>query len=226
MAHERHSKTSNPDCPSSQEPRITGNSGNTGNGLVWRGLQPLPPYKKSGNNWQRIPHFQHKRSALSFHLVITVAGKKTVATVWQHRQRLEDTVYGAVAIVAAVAGVFRIRGTMDHRRSDRGDAMSLLSGLLDHMPPAIAGTDSPIWGSRTQPRPRLVLANPVERTPRLIKSPHASAATATPEWRQASDQYLNHIMVCRSCYAPNGRHCTAGAHLRACYDNTPMEAHQ
>ena len=104
--------------------------------------------------------------------------------------------------------------------------MSPLSGLLDHMPPAIAGTDSPIWGSRTQPRPRLALANPVERTPRFIISPHASAATATPEWRQARDQYLNHIMVCRSCYAPNGRHCMAGAHLRASYDNSPMEAHQ
>ena len=52
------------------------------------------------------------------------------------------------------------------------------------------------------------------------------AIDGTPEWRQARDQYLNHIIVCRSCYAPNGRHCTAGARLRASYDNTPMEAHQ
>ena len=103
--------------------------------------------------------------------------------------------------------------------------MSLLSGLLDHMPPAIAGADSTNLRSRHKPRHRLMLANPVERTPRLITSPHASAATATLEWRQARDQYLNHIMVCRSCYAPTGRHCTAGAHLRASYDNTPMEAH-
>lgn len=104
--------------------------------------------------------------------------------------------------------------------------MSLLSSLLDHTPPAIAGIDSLKTDSRTQPRPRLVLANPVESTPLLITSPHASAATATPEWRQARDQYLNHIMVCRSCYAPTGRYCTAGAHLRASYDATPMEAHQ
>lgn len=104
--------------------------------------------------------------------------------------------------------------------------MSLLSGLLDHMPPAIAGVDSLKTDSRTQPRPRLVLVNPVDRAPRLIASPHASAATATPEWRHTRDQYLNHIMVCRRCYAPTGRHCTAGAHLRASYDNTPMEAHQ
>ncbi len=102
--------------------------------------------------------------------------------------------------------------------------MSLLSGLLDHMPPAIAGIDSPILGSR--PRPRLVLTSPVERAHQFSTSPRASAATATPEWRQARDQYLNHIMVCRSCYAPNGRHCTAGAHLRASYDATPMEAYQ
>lgn len=102
--------------------------------------------------------------------------------------------------------------------------MSLLSGLLDHMQPAIAGVDSPKVDSRSRPRP--VQTNPVERTPRLITSPHASAATATPEWRQARDLYLNHIMVCRSCYAPNGRHCTAGAHLRTSYDNTHMEAHQ
>ncbi|MBY8970813.1 hypothetical protein J1G33_10440 [Pseudomonas sp. P867] len=103
--------------------------------------------------------------------------------------------------------------------------MSLLSGLLDHMPPAIADADSTNLRRRPEPRPRLVLANPVERTPRLIISPHVSAATATPEWRHARDEYLNHIMACRSCHAPNGRHCTAGAHLRASYDNTPMEAH-
>lgn len=99
--------------------------------------------------------------------------------------------------------------------------MSLLSELLDHMPPAIASTDTPKMDSR--PRPRLVLANPVERTPRLITSPHASAATATPEWRLARDAYLNHIMACRSCYAPTSRYCTAGAELRAEYDRTPME---
>ena len=104
--------------------------------------------------------------------------------------------------------------------------MSLLSGLLDHMPPAIAGADSTNLRSRLEPRPRLVLANPVERTPRLVTSSHASAATATPEWRHARDQYLSHIMVCRSCYAPTGRHCTAGAQLRTRYDATPMEAQQ
>jgi hypothetical protein len=101
--------------------------------------------------------------------------------------------------------------------------MSLLSALLDHMPPAIPGTDSPKVASH--PRPRLVLATRAERPAQFITSPHANAATATPEWREARDQYLNHIMVCRACYAPTGRHCTAGAHLRASYDNTAMEDH-
>ena len=104
--------------------------------------------------------------------------------------------------------------------------MSLLSGLLDHMPPAIAGTDSINLRRRPEPRPLLALTTPVERAHQFSTSPHASAATAIREWRQARDQYLNHIMVCRCCYAPTGRHCTAGAHLRASYDTTPMEAHQ
>ncbi|MBK5415605.1 hypothetical protein [Pseudomonas sp. TH31] len=100
--------------------------------------------------------------------------------------------------------------------------MSLLSGLLDHMPPVVIGTESPKVDS--QSRPRFVLATRVERPAQFITAPHANAATATPEWRQARDQYLSHIMVCSSCYAPTGRHCTAGAHLRASYDNTPLEA--
>ena len=163
MAYERHSKTTNSDCPSSQEPRITGNSGNTGNGLAERGLQPLPPYKKSGNNWQHTPHFQHKSPALSLHLVITVAGKKTVATVWQHRKRLEATVYGAVAIVAAVAGVFEITGTLDYQRSARGDGMSLLSGLLSQRPAPLSTPAD----MQSQNQPRSLSAQPAEAARQL-----------------------------------------------------------
>jgi hypothetical protein len=104
--------------------------------------------------------------------------------------------------------------------------MSLLSALLDHIPPAITGANSAKVWSRPQPHPRLVLANRIERPAKFVTGPYANAATATPEWRQARDQYLNHIMVCRSCYAPTGRHCSAGADLRASYDDTPMKAHQ
>lgn len=101
--------------------------------------------------------------------------------------------------------------------------MSLLSALLDHMPPTIASNDSPKMVSRP-PRPHLVLADRAQSPSGRMSAPHASAATTTPQWRNARDHYLNHIMACRSCYAPTGRHCAAGADLRAAYDTTPMEA--
>ena len=100
--------------------------------------------------------------------------------------------------------------------------MSLLSGLLDHIPPTIAGADKPTLASRTTDRPRLVL---VERPAQLPASTYTNAAMATPEWRYARDQYINHLMACRSCCAPKARFCLAGADLRASYENTPMEAH-
>lgn len=49
-----------------------------------------------------------------------------------------------------------------------------------------------------------------------------TAATASPEWLKARDQYIGHLMACRACYAPLGRLCVAGAELRAIYDSTPM----
>ena len=100
--------------------------------------------------------------------------------------------------------------------------MSLLSGLLDHMPPTIAGADKPTMANRTTDRPRLVL---VEHPAQLPASTYTNAANAAPEWRNARDQYLNHVMACRACYAPTARYCLTGADLRASYDNTPMEAH-
>ena len=99
--------------------------------------------------------------------------------------------------------------------------MSLLSDLLDHMPPTIAGDDKPTVTKPTTERTRLVM---VERPPQLQASTYTNAANATPEWRKARDQYINHLMACRSCHAPTGRHCSAGAGLCAAYDRTPMEA--
>jgi hypothetical protein len=72
-----------------QEPKITGNSGNTGNGLVGRGFQPLPPNKRSGNRWQHKLDSEYKRLPLLRTLVITVAGKKALATKTRIWQRLE-----------------------------------------------------------------------------------------------------------------------------------------
>lgn len=70
--------------------------------------------------------------------------------------------------------------------------MSLLSGLLDQIPPTIAGADKPTRANRTMDRPRLVL---VERHAQLPASTYTNAATATPEWRQARDQYLAPISL-------------------------------
>ena len=102
--------------------------------------------------------------------------------------------------------------------------MSLLSALLDHMQPTIASNDSPKIVSRP-PRPHMVRADRAKSPSVHMSPPHASAATATPQWRDARDRYLNHIMVCRSCYAPTGRHCAAGADSRAACDTISMEAH-
>lgn len=99
--------------------------------------------------------------------------------------------------------------------------MSLLSDLLNHMPPNVAGAGKSSVAKRAQDRPRLVLVEPAQ----LPSSPYTNAGSATPEWRQARDRYINHVMTCRGCYAPGGRHCVTGAELRATYDNTPMEAH-
>ncbi|WP_260465880.1 hypothetical protein [Stutzerimonas xanthomarina] len=50
-----------------------------------------------------------------------------------------------------------------------------------------------------------------------------TAATATPEWRAARDQYISHVMTCCACHAPTSCYCPTGAELRAIYDTTPME---
>ncbi len=48
-----------------------------------------------------------------------------------------------------------------------------------------------------------------------------TAATAPAAWVAARDAYIGHLMPCRACHAPTGRHCPAGAELRAIYDRTP-----
>ncbi|MEH6389654.1 MAG: hypothetical protein V7772_17485 [Pseudomonas profundi] len=50
-----------------------------------------------------------------------------------------------------------------------------------------------------------------------------TAATASPEWRQARDLYINHLMGCRACHASTSRYCATGADLRQQYTITPME---
>ncbi|SFJ07590.1 hypothetical protein SAMN05216206_3452 [Pseudomonas guineae] len=49
-----------------------------------------------------------------------------------------------------------------------------------------------------------------------------TAATASTEWLAARDAFYHHLMPCRSCYAPTGRYCPAGAELRQRYSETSM----
>lgn len=100
--------------------------------------------------------------------------------------------------------------------------MSLLAPLLDHLPAVVPGPPESLL--RVPIRPRITPAANAMRMVETLSGAHASAATATPEWRKARDQYISHLMVCRSCYAPTARRCPTGADLRATYDITPMEA--
>lgn len=69
-----------------------------------------------------------------------------------------------------------------------------------------------------QPKQLAPAAEATSEPQRIVRT----AATATPEWRAARDQYLSHVMTCCACHAPTNRHCPVGAELRATYDNTPM----
>ena len=48
-----------------------------------------------------------------------------------------------------------------------------------------------------------------------------TAATATPEWLAARDQYYGHAFACILCHPPTGRYCPTGTALRAIYEATP-----
>lgn len=99
--------------------------------------------------------------------------------------------------------------------------MSLLAQLLDHMPPPASKVQRPLPQQPAAPRALATVSRPAPKA--APTKPHTTAATATPEWRTARNLYLNHLMACRSCYAPTGRHCPHGAELRATYDQTPMD---
>jgi hypothetical protein len=50
-----------------------------------------------------------------------------------------------------------------------------------------------------------------------------TAATASPEWAAARNQWHNHLAACKACYAPKSRYCLTGAELRQRYNSTAME---
>lgn len=155
--------------------------------------------------------FEYKRLRVSKYLVITVPHKKT----WGTESPSESPGNIGCSHCSPVPPFFFYRHIWAMEQSGRGAGMSLLSGLLDHMRPPHA-SEPP-----GRQAPALSLVRNIEYAP--ATSPYMSAATATPEWRHARDQYLNHIMVCRACYAPKARYCLAGAALCAGYEKTTME---
>lgn len=90
-------------------------------------------------------------------------------------------------------------------KADRPPPAELLASIKAHRP-AIIATLSAANDPHDQPQHFIL-----------------TAATAVPEWIAARDQYHNHLMSCRACHAPVGRHCAAGAELRRYYEQTPME---
>lgn len=65
--------------------------------------------------------------------------------------------------------------------------------------------------------------DPDEQAPQHITH---TAATASPEWIAARDQYHGHLAACRACYAPTGRYCVTGGALCQQYQATPERATQ
>ncbi|RWU19221.1 hypothetical protein DM813_23230 [Pseudomonas alkylphenolica] len=61
---------------------------------------------------------------------------------------------------------------------------------------------------------RLAL-KPYKNEPQYL---HRSTTIADPQWCQAHDLYIGHLMSCRSCHAPTNRYCTTGAELRDQYN--------
>jgi len=155
--------------------------------------------------------FEYRTPSLSEYLVITVPHKKT----WGTKSPSESPGNIGCSHCSPVPPFFFYRHIWAMEQSERGDAVSLLSPLLDQLLPPDASEP------RGTPSPTLTRVRRIEYAPAI--SPHISAATAKPEWRQARDQYLNHIMVCRACYAPTSRYCLAGADLRTSYETTTMD---
>lgn len=100
-----------------------------------------------------------------------------------------------------------------------------LTWNADHQPPAELLVE--IKAHRQTIIAALIAANDLSiaamALPDELQHPIHTAATAALEWVAARDQYITHLMACRACYAPTGRHCAAGAGLRQQYDQTPME---
>jgi hypothetical protein len=88
---------------------------------------------------------------------------------------------------------------------------------------------NPAWINRAQQPDHMAQPLQLATTSKQGSEPQHpihTAATATPEWIAARDQWHSHLMACRACYAPTGRYCVTGSDLRQRYNSTAMEPTQ
>ncbi|GAB3473935.1 hypothetical protein [Azotobacter salinestris] len=110
-----------------------------------------------------------------------------------------------------------------HLEAERPPSAALLAELKAHKVVVIealkVASARPAWIDRPAPAQQqaVIVEQPNDEPQHIIRT----AATASPEWLEVRDQYIGHLMACRACYAPTGRHCAVGAELRAIYDSTP-----
>lgn len=126
---------------------------------------------------------------------------------------------------AWLARVARLLGTrqpelLAGRHLEQHDLVELAGSDADQVAKTIL--NSPAWINR----PGSVISLEGMPADEDIEPQHIThtAATATPAWREARDYYINHLMVCRACYAQAKRYCPIGSDLRQHYNNISREA--
>ncbi len=124
-----------------------------------------------------------------------------------------------------LARVARLLGTrpaelLAGRHLEQHDLVELAGSDADQVAKTIL--NSPAWINRPGP----VISLEGMPADEYIEPQHIThtAATATPAWREARDYYINHLMVCRACYAQAKRYCPIGSDLRQHYNNISREA--
>jgi hypothetical protein len=88
---------------------------------------------------------------------------------------------------------------------------------------------NPAWINRARPSDHMTQPLQLVTTPQRGSEPQHlvhTAATASPEWIAARDQYVSHLTACKACYAPKNRYCVTGSELRQRYDAAAMEPTQ
>ena len=101
--------------------------------------------------------------------------------------------------------------------------MSVLADLTARL--GLLDEPAPARESLAKPHPKAANESIVPDAPEQSVEPLGytlTAATASPEWRQARDLYLQHLTTCRACHAPTNRYCMTGSGLRQLYENTKM----